>query len=75
MSKYSDDFINKIIYSLINGNVIKMNNNNITLNTQLFIKNFGPINMIDIFHTFTNFKEFISNIIQVELAHDRNDII
>jgi hypothetical protein len=73
MNNYSDDFIKKIIQSLINGNVIKKIDNNITLAiTEKSPKN---INMIEITKYLTNYSEYIEKEISINLAHDRIDII
>jgi hypothetical protein len=73
MNNYSDDFIKKIIQSLINGNVIKQKDDNITL--AINEKSPPHINMIDIFHQFTNYSNFIEKEISINLAHERIDII
>ncbi len=73
MNNYSDDFIKKIIQSLIYGNVIKKIEDNISLAiTEKSPKN---INMIELFHKLANYSEFIEKEIAINLAHDRIDII
>lgn len=73
MNNYSDDFINKMIQSLVNGNVIKHIDDKITL--AINEKSPKYINMIDIFHQSTEYKSFIEKEIAINLAHDRIDII
>lgn len=66
---YSIDFIENIIKSLIIGGILKKINNTITLITEI-----SNINYIDIFNNINNFNMPFNNI-QIELAHNREDIL
>jgi hypothetical protein len=74
MSNYSDDFIKSIINSLIGPILIKTNEDNYRITTDLKKKS-SDINMIDIFHNMNNTKTTIIKKMKEELCHDRENII
>ena len=69
MSNYSDEFIKKIIDSLIGPVLIKKND---ILRIKTILED---TNMIDIFHSINNTKHIIINKMKEELCHDKIDII
>jgi hypothetical protein len=71
LTHYSDDFIKKLIESLIIGNVITKENNMLKLRTDMI----SYINMIDIFHNMHNTSIIIKKLMYEELCSDRIDII
>jgi hypothetical protein len=66
---YSDDIKNKIIDSLVIGNIILMSGEYYYANS-----NIDDVNVIDIFYNINN-KQDIVNDIMVDIAHERIDII
>jgi len=73
---YSDNFINNIIRSLVNGSIIEKNSINLTeswfvLNTYLN----ESVDLIKIFHDINNTAHEIMENTMIELAHERNDIL
>ncbi len=70
MSNYSDEFIKKIIDSLVIGNVLILSDNMYHINNMMD----QYIDMIYIFHNMDNVAHSITEIVN-ELAHDRTDIV
>jgi hypothetical protein len=73
MDNYNDDFIIKIINSLVNSKIIIINNDNVQLNN--YIKQIDYINLVEYFYNTIDIIEQIQNDIQIELALERYDII
>jgi hypothetical protein len=71
MTNYSDDFIKKIIDSLVIGNVLIFDTEKYHINHNME----DYIDMIKIFHSINNTNEIIKKEINEELCHDRCDII
>jgi hypothetical protein len=74
MSNYSDEFIKKIIDSLIDTILIKRNDI-LRVRTNINNDQKGHINIIDIFHSMNNTKNIIIKKLKEELCHDKIDII
>ena len=76
MSNYSDDFIKKIINSLINHILIKTPDELLKINNKIDTDiNINDINMIEIFHNMNNTNKIIIKQMKEELCHDKIDII
>ncbi len=74
MSNYNDEFIKSIINSLIGPILIKTNENNFRITTNL--KNdISEINIIEIFHNNNNTKKTIIKKMKEELCYEKEHII